>query len=44
VFASQIQELRKNGFKVKEQVTLQPFEKDHCVVTGIYRAKKKEEN
>ena len=43
VFASQIQELRKNGFKVKEQVTLQPFEKDHCVVTGIYRAKKKEE-
>jgi rRNA 2'-O-methyltransferase fibrillarin len=37
VFANQIQELRKNGFKVKEQVTLEPFERDHAVVTGIYK-------
>lgn len=40
VFAAQIQELRKNGFKVKEQVTLEPYERDHAVVTGIYRAPK----
>jgi rRNA 2'-O-methyltransferase fibrillarin len=37
VFSSQIQELRKAGFKVKEQVTLEPFERDHAVVTGVYR-------
>jgi rRNA 2'-O-methyltransferase fibrillarin len=37
VFASQIQELKKNGFKVKEQVTLEPYERDHAVVTGIYK-------
>ena len=37
VFAQQIQELRKFGFKVKEQVTLEPFERDHAVVTGIYK-------
>lgn len=37
VFAAQIQELRQNGFKVKEQVTLEPFERDHAVVTGVYR-------
>jgi len=37
VFAAQIQELRQNGFKVKEQVTLEPYERDHAVVTGVYR-------
>lgn len=37
VFAAQIQELRQNGFKVKEQVTLEPFERDHAVVTGVFR-------
>jgi rRNA 2'-O-methyltransferase fibrillarin len=37
VFAAQIQELRQSGFKVKEQVTLEPFERDHAVVTGVYR-------
>lgn len=37
VFAAQIQELKKNGFKVKEQVTLEPFERDHAVVTGVYK-------
>jgi rRNA 2'-O-methyltransferase fibrillarin len=40
VFAAQIQELRKNGFKVKEQVTLEPYERDHAVVTGVYRPPK----
>jgi rRNA 2'-O-methyltransferase fibrillarin len=37
VFANQIQELRKAGFKVKEQVTLEPYERDHAVVTGVYK-------
>ena len=41
VFENQIQELRKMGFKVKEQVTLEPYERDHCVVTGVYRPLKK---
>jgi rRNA 2'-O-methyltransferase fibrillarin len=37
VFASQIAELKKQGFKPKEQVTLEPYERDHAVVTGIYK-------
>ncbi len=37
VFAAQIQELRQAGFKVKEQVTLEPYERDHAVVTGVYK-------
>jgi rRNA 2'-O-methyltransferase fibrillarin len=37
VFAAQIQELKQAGFKVKEQVTLEPYERDHAVVTGVYR-------
>ena len=38
--------MRKEGFKVKEKVTLEPYERDHAVVTGTYRAppKKKIEN
>ena len=46
VFDNQIQALRKEGFKVKEKVTLEPYERDHAVVTGTYRAppKKKTEN
>ncbi|MCQ2819409.1 MAG: fibrillarin-like rRNA/tRNA 2'-O-methyltransferase [archaeon] len=42
VFAQQIQELKNYGFKVKSQVTLEPFERDHCVVTGLFRPQKKE--
>jgi len=37
VFASQVAELRKHQFKPKEQITLEPYERDHAVVTGIYR-------
>lgn len=43
VFAAQIQELKQNGFRVKEQVTLEPYERDHAVVTGIFRPIKKNE-
>mgnify|MGYP000034970067 CR=1 FL=1 len=37
VFANQIQELRKYGFKVKEKLTLEPYERDHAVVTGTFK-------
>ncbi len=37
VFASQIHELKKYGLKAKEQVTLEPYERDHAVVTGIFK-------
>ena len=37
VFTQQIEELKQNGFKPKEQVTLEPFERDHAVATGLYR-------
>jgi len=37
VFASQVTELRKHQFKPREQITLEPYERDHAVVTGVYR-------
>lgn len=37
VFAQQLEELKQNGFKPKEQVTLEPFERDHAVATGVYK-------
>lgn len=40
VFASEIKNLQSMGFKCKEYVTLEPFERDHAVVVGIYRAEK----
>lgn len=44
VFAQQVEEMKKEGLKPIEQVTLEPFERDHAVVMGVYRstaAKKK---
>jgi rRNA 2'-O-methyltransferase fibrillarin len=38
VFASEIKKLKTMGFKPKEYVTLEPFERDHAVVVGTYRA------
>eukprot|EP01084_Bolivina_argentea_P186436 321366_1 len=47
VFASQVEEMRKAGLVPEEQVTLEPFERDHAVVVGKYRTtapkKKKKE-
>jgi len=45
VFAAVRDELVAAGFKPVEQITLEPYERDHAVVTGIYRplkTKKKE--
>ena len=37
VFASEVDKLKKGGFKPVEQMTLEPFERDHAVVTAVYR-------
>lgn len=41
VFASEVQKLKADGFKPAEQVTLEPYERDHAVVVGSYRPSKK---
>lgn len=41
VFAMEIDKLKKEGVKPKEQLTLEPYHRDHALVTGIYRAPKK---
>ena len=42
VFAKEVESLKKDGLKPKEQVTLEPFERDHAVVCGKYRVLKKD--
>ena len=42
VFSQQLDELKKAGFKPKEQVTIEPFERDHAVATGVYKPLKSE--
>ncbi|KAK8817200.1 rRNA 2'-O-methyltransferase fibrillarin [Blastocystis sp. ATCC 50177/Nand II] len=37
VFAAEVQKLREEKFKPLEQLTLEPYERDHAVVTGEYR-------
>merc|ERR1740127_199572 len=41
VFAMEVDKLRKDGCKPKEQLTLEPYHRDHALVTGVYRATKK---
>merc|ERR1712146_813545 len=41
VFAREVAKLKEDGFKPKEQLTLEPYERDHAVVTGLYRVTKK---
>jgi rRNA 2'-O-methyltransferase fibrillarin len=36
VFAAEVEKLRKERIKPKEQLTLEPFERDHAMVCGIY--------
>jgi len=35
VFASEVQVLKEGNFKPLEQVTLEPYERDHAMVTGM---------
>ncbi|CUV07984.1 unnamed protein product [Cryptosporidium hominis] len=43
VFASEIDKLRAEKCKPKEQLTLEPYHRDHAVVIGVYRPIKKKE-
>jgi rRNA 2'-O-methyltransferase fibrillarin len=42
VFADEVNKMKKDKLKPLEQVTLEPFERDHAVVVGVYRAVKKQ--
>merc|ERR1712176_450242 len=44
VFASEVDKLRKDGVKPKEQLTLEPYRRDHALVTGVYRPSKKKKD
>jgi rRNA 2'-O-methyltransferase fibrillarin len=37
VFASEVKKLQAEKLKPKEQLTLEPYERDHAVVVGVYR-------
>ncbi|KAF2087109.1 Fibrillarin [Saccharata proteae CBS 121410] len=37
VFAREVQKLRDERIKPKEQLTLEPFERDHAMVCGVYQ-------
>jgi len=41
VFAREVKKLQEENFKPLEQITLEPYERDHAVVVGIYRPIKK---
>lgn len=41
VFAAEVDKLRKESCKPREQLTLEPYHRDHAVVIGQYRVKKK---
>jgi hypothetical protein len=38
VFAREVKKLQQDNLKPKEQLTLEPYERDHAVVVGVYRA------
>ena len=42
VFKAEVQKLQQEQFKPQEQITLEPYERDHAVVVGTYRPAKKE--
>lgn len=41
VFANEVNVLRKMEIKPKEQVTLEPYERDHAIVVGVFREQPK---
>jgi rRNA 2'-O-methyltransferase fibrillarin len=41
VFAKEVAKLQAEQFKPQEQITLEPYERDHAIVCGLYRAPKK---
>jgi len=43
VFAQEVAKLKEFKLKPEEQMTLEPYERDHAVVIGTYRKQKKKE-
>lgn len=43
VFAGEVEKLKQERLKPQEQITLEPYERDHAVVVGVYRPPKKSE-
>jgi len=43
VFASEVQKLREEKFFPKEQLTLEPYERDHAMVSCVYLQKEFQE-
>jgi len=41
VYAAECDKLKKAKCKPKEQLTLEPYHRDHAVVVGVYRGAKK---
>jgi len=41
VFASEVKKLQSEKIKPREQLTLEPYERDHAIVVGEYRPKSK---
>nr|UXY87687.1 fibrillarin like-protein [Cryptomonas curvata] len=40
IFAKEVQKLQNENFRPVEQITLEPYERDHAIVLGRYRMKK----
>ena len=40
VFEEELRKLEKFGFKPEEMVRLEPYEKNHCIIQGVYRNNK----
>ena len=38
VFAGEVKKLQAEKLKPQEQLTLEPYERDHAVVVGVYRS------
>ncbi|KAH8023312.1 hypothetical protein HPB51_011755 [Rhipicephalus microplus] len=38
VFAGEVEKLKQERLKPQEQITLEPYERDHAVVVGMYRS------
>ena len=44
VFAEELVKLQRELIRPQEQLTLEPYERDHAVVVGIYRPDKKKKH
>jgi len=44
VFQKEVKKLQEEQFKPAEQITLEPYERDHAVVVGTYRPPPKKQS